>query len=147
MAHFEDLSPCDYFGECSSSVLRAIGWLEREYPFTVGRIDEAVFRKLESLLADPWQPCAAAGLHDCDLCLFEPERMGTKNLFVPGDHVIFVCPELLIHYINAHGYQPPDVFCQAVLECPVMRSIEYHKKLLASGGRILLQPQEGRVQL
>ncbi len=81
----------------------------------------------------------AAGFHKCELCQFEGEVAGGTNLFVPGDGVLFVCPELILHYINAHGYQPPQSFCDAVMACPDTRSSEYKRLFLDNGGRILMR--------
>jgi len=36
-----------------------------------------------------------------------------------------VAPALVIHYVEAHGYTPPDAFVQAVLACPPQGSREY----------------------
>ena len=140
MAYYEDLSPCSYFGAHCTAVLRAVGWLEQGLPYSKGRVDEAVFRKLELLLNNAWQPMVCMGYHECSLCQFTAEARATTNLFVPCDGHIFVCPELITHYINAHHYQPPDSFCQAVVDCPTMRSMAYHKKLLACGGHSLIAP-------
>jgi hypothetical protein len=60
-----------------------------------------------------------------------------RCLFIPGNGRIYVCPELIVHYMNAHGYAPPAEFCDAVLACPPMRSQQYFKELLANGGRRL----------
>jgi hypothetical protein len=56
--------------------------------------------------------------------------------------VAFVCPELVTHYMNAHGYRPPEEFCRAMLACPPMRSMPYLKALLA-GARPLVQAVGG----
>lgn len=63
---------------------------------------------------------------------------GTKNLFLPGPEVIFVCLALIMHYVNAHSYCPPVEFCAAVLRCRDTRTPEYRRMLLAVGGRVLL---------
>jgi hypothetical protein len=127
---FEDQSPCDYFGDQFVNCLSAVGWLERTRPFRTGVVDPDVYAKLNVLLSDPWQPVVSCGFHVCDLCLYEGPR-GTNNLFVPASNVALVCPELIGHYMNAHGYLPPDEFCAAVLTCPPMRSMPYMKALLA----------------
>jgi hypothetical protein len=85
------------------------------------------------------------GMHQCDLCRFTAEARGARNLFVPGDGVIFVCPELILHYVNAHGYAPHDEFCSAVLKCPDTRTMEYRRLLLASGGRCLLRADKDQL--
>jgi hypothetical protein len=138
MTWLADSSPCTCLPIEDSDNVRAIGWLERDRPFATGGVPPAVYVRLSKLLRDPWQPIVAMGPHECDLCRFAAEARGTRNLFVPGDAVIFVCPELILHYMNAHGYAPPDEFCTAVLKCPDTRTMEYKRLLLASGGRCLL---------
>jgi hypothetical protein len=96
---------------------------------------------LKSLVRSAWQYCYLAGLHDCEFCLYEPP-MGLHNLFVPAGDRIYVCPELILHYMIAHHYRPPHEFCQAVLACPEMRSKSYFDALLASGGRDLVRMGE-----
>jgi hypothetical protein len=59
--------------------------------------------------------------------------MGFKNVFVPGDAKIYVAPELILHYIDRHGYAPPGEFQQAVLDCPTMRSVAYLRAILKLG--------------
>jgi hypothetical protein len=100
----------------------------------VGEVSAEVYMKLEELLVDPWQPAVSAGLHPCDLCVYRPEKQGTKNLFVPGDQRVYVAPELILHYVNAHGYRPPQEFCEAAIACPAMRSAEYRRALISAGG-------------
>ncbi len=115
MAWFEDLSPCDYLGIEFAPVLRSIGWLERDRSFVTGAIDRSVYDKLVELLKDPWQPAAFMGCHGCDLCQFEPEAEAANNLFIPANGLLYICPKLILHYINAHGYAPPGEFCEAIL--------------------------------
>lgn len=138
MAWYSDLSPCACFGEEFASALKAVGWLERGHEYRVGRTDEAIYGKLSALLHDPWQPAVTLGVHECDLCQYEPGAKGSTNIFIPANGFLYVCPELITHYMNAHGYLPPDEFCQAVLSCPEMRSSAYMKALLANGGRNLV---------
>jgi hypothetical protein len=130
----EDFSPY-----IESTRIFAIGWLERGHPYPMGEAPLEVFTKLKTLLVNPWQPAVAAGYHPCDLCLYEPEKAGTHNLFVPGEKCLYVTPELILHYINAHQYRPPDEFCEAVLQCPPMRSAEYRRTLATSAGPGLLR--------
>ena len=137
MAWFADLDECAYF-PIRVSALRAVAWLERGKAFEVGDVDRRVYTTLQALTANPWQPMAALGWHDCDLCLYEPGAKSIANVFIPGRGVIYVCPELATHYMNAHGYKPPVEFCDAVLACPPMRSIAYHRAILANGGRPLV---------
>lgn len=139
MAAVPDLNPLAVFGEQYADVLRAVGWLGRDQPFNTGPTPSTVFERLRSLLNAPFQPVAFAGSHRCDLCQFEGEASSCANLFVPGDGKLLVCPALILHYINAHRYQPPSVFCDAVLACPDTHSPEYKRRFLANGGRELVR--------
>jgi hypothetical protein len=42
------------------------------------------------------------------------ELLGVKNLLVPAGDVIYAAPSLIIHYIEHHGYKPPDEFLAAL---------------------------------
>jgi hypothetical protein len=54
------------------------------------------------------------------------------NLFVPDNTSVYVTPRLVLHYIEAHGYSPPDEFCAAVMRCPEMCSLEYFDAVKAT---------------
>ena len=143
MTWYADLSPWTYVND--DPRLIAIGWLERGKPFATVEVDRHVFEALREMRKDPWQPFVFAGPHECDLCRFEGEK-GMTNLFIPAAGVIYVCPELIVHYINSHGYAPPDVFCRAVLACPPMRSMQYLRLISSCGGARLLRPSEGEAE-
>jgi hypothetical protein len=140
---FEDLSPCIYFP--LDVKLAAVGWLERGKPFATGEVDRAVYDALIEMRKNPWQPLVCLGLHECGLCRFGGEARGCANLIVPANGIMYVAPELVVHYMNAHGYAPPGEFCRAVLSCPPMRSMEYLKAVHACGGARLLRPTGGEV--
>ncbi len=150
MSFFADLSPCTYFGVEFAENLRAVGWLSRDKPFTQGEVSELFFERLCQLLRNPWNPFYFMGIHECEFCRFtqgfggvsrfqdyDVARISNKNLFVPGDGFIYVAPESVAHYIDAHGYCPPEEFRRAVLECPEMRSVDYLKSMLVNGGKNL----------
>ena len=64
--------------------------------------------------------------------------MGVSNVYVPGNAVIYVAPSLVAHYVDAHEYQPPKEFMEAVLQCPPMRSMEYLRAIKSIGGSALI---------
>jgi hypothetical protein len=147
MTYYADLSPCDYFPSRKSPLLPrktpllAVGWLENGRPVPTGEVSEQVFDQLRELLRDPWG-LAFCGWHDCDLCVYRygpsklrknPNTVGFKNVFVPGDAKVYVAPEMILHYIDQHGYAPPPEFQQAVLDCPTMRSIDYLRAISELG--------------
>jgi len=59
----------------------------------------------------------------------------STSLFVPGDGYIFVTHPLMAHFIDAHGYLPPDRFWDAIAKCPPMNSQAYLEALLRHGPR------------
>ena len=138
MAHFDDLTECNYFGAEHAQSLRAVGWLTSDKRFATGKTDPSAFAKLKELLSAPWQPMITLGIHECELCQFD-SPCGNANLFVPNGYVVFVCPELILHYIAAHHYRPPDEFITAVTNCPLTSTMQYKKLLLESGGRALVR--------
>jgi hypothetical protein len=124
-----DLEPCTVLPVPGGVQLLAVGWLSREQPFPTGPTPRDVYDRLCEFCRDPWQPLLTAGVHTCDLCQFEGEAHGAANLFIPAGERLLVAPELIVHYVNAHHYQPPEEFCAAVLACPPMRSPEYRRAL------------------
>lgn len=143
MTHFPDLQRCTYFGAKYRSLV-AVGWLDKEHPFATGAIEQAAHERLKQFLVDHWEPFAAAGFHECNLCprntrlapfVVNGKRyaLGSDNFFVPTATEVFVAPSLLLHYIEAHGYCPPMAFQDAVLACPPMRSPYYMQLVTAHG--------------
>jgi hypothetical protein len=124
LAWYADNAECHYFRTLHPSLLRAVGWLEGGKPYPRGTVEPPIFNALTELLKQPWEPCFFMGFHECDLCSGKGEY-GKNNLFIPGDGFLFVCPELILHYINKHEYLPPVNFCDAVLVCPPMNSKAY----------------------
>lgn len=147
MSSFEDLSPWSFAG-VTSDVLKAVGWLEKERPYLKGEVTDRFFDALLQLLVQPWQPAVAAGRHACSFCRFSggPAQIvfkgttvtvGASTVYVPGDGVIYVAPSLVAHYVDAHDYQPPREFVDAVLQCPPMRSMQYLRAIKSVGGSVL----------
>lgn len=137
MTTFEDLTPLTYFGDEHSNSLVAIGWLGQDAPFSRGEVPLEFFSRLSELVAQRFEPFVALGRHTCELCQFQGPG-GSGNLFVPSAGQLLVCPELIVHYVAAHRYEPPARFLDAVMSCPGPQTIEYKKLFLASGGRSLV---------
>ncbi|MEP7123733.1 MAG: hypothetical protein ABJE95_22585 [Byssovorax sp.] len=143
MAYYEDLGPCDYFGPINGQLL-AVGWLDREHAISKGQVTPQFFESLARLVANVWQPFVLAGRHPCEFCIFTggPSEVqvgdisvsvGAANVFVPTAEGVYVAPSLVLHYIDAHEYAPPDAFRRAVEACPEMRSMAYLKAIRQHG--------------
>lgn len=142
-----DLEPLP-FPPFDSGKLVAVGWLEPGYDFQHGDVEPEFVRKLAELLIDPWQPAVSAGRHACAFCRLTggpasfhlgqsgnrlSVEMGISNLWLPADGFLYIAPSMILHYMDAHGYSPPDDFQKAVSACPPMRSMAYLRSILTNG--------------
>ena len=132
--------------------VRTVGYLSRDHDYPKGEISEAVFDRLGILaqlrLVD-WM-----GKHRCDLglCWFSQgegalywrgmkvPRSCSSDVLVPDRTVVYIAPALILHYIRAHQYLPPECFLEAVVSCPEPGSDQYLanlKKLAPEFGHFL----------
>lgn len=109
--------------------VRAIGWLSEKHPFPVGDTCPEFLTRLKDfcrlsgkgLRSLQW--AVFAGPHRCELC---GNAMGSGNIGVPAGDVLFVAPEMVVHYVDEHRYAPPPEFIAAVLSAPLPGTPEYH---------------------
>ena len=105
----EDLSTQAYFAHGGN--VRAVGWLEAGHSFPRGPVAPEFLAVLKEHVAKACQPVNFMGEHHCILCDEGPppwkSRKGHRNLLVPTAGLLYVAPELVVHYIEDHGYQPP----------------------------------------
>ncbi|MFN3150017.1 hypothetical protein [Bremerella sp.] len=102
--------------------LRTVGWLRPDHEFTRGSVSDEFLAILKHHIATAFQPVAFGGWHDCEFC---DACKGYGNLIVPTSEVVYVAPEMIVHYITEHEYCPPNEFVDAVVDCPVQESPEY----------------------
>jgi hypothetical protein len=106
----------------SGRYVRAVGWLCREQLFSQGPVAAEAFDRLHQF-ATRWRDSTQAlgwgkfrGLHRCEFC-------GSVQMFgnfgVPAAEVLYVAPEKVAHYVEAHGYTPPAGFLTAVVTAPL----------------------------
>jgi hypothetical protein len=108
--------------------LRAVGWLSREQPFSHGTVVAEVLDRIRQFGAR-WRESTEAlgwgmfrGLHRCELC--GRARM-FGNFGVPAGQILYVAPEMVAHYVQAHDYVPPPGFLAAVMSAPFPGTEEY----------------------
>lgn len=125
MSHIPDLQTLK-FGDV------AIGWLHPEHAFCqadpaadfLARLKEFAKRSIESAVALGFG--AAGGFHTCEFC---GRANGTANFGVPAGDRLFICPEMIPHYVEVHRYSPPTEFITAVLTSPLPGTREYVKSV------------------
>jgi hypothetical protein len=126
MSFFPDLC-------CSSLVaegdhVRAVGWLHPDHAYKKGTVPAEFLARLKefirrpSLSGDDFHFPGFGGLHTCEFC---GRAHGCGNLGVPSGGVLFIFPDMVVHYIEAHGYRPPEEFIAALLKSPLPDSEEF----------------------
>ena len=104
--------------------VRAFGWLSPDHEFPVGRMDPQNVRLLERALRDSriWvmrciHPCAISGECPCPApCIIDGREwtLGCASIVVvDGEGRPGVAPDLVLHYVVEHGYDPGFKFRDA----------------------------------
>jgi hypothetical protein len=106
------------------------GWLGAGAEYSRGAVPPEFMERLirftrhwgESTRALGWP--YACGFHTCEFC---GEFNASGNFGVPSTSVLYVCPEMIVHYIAVHEYQPPPEFVDAVLAAPLPGTAAYKR--------------------
>ncbi|MDX3592781.1 hypothetical protein PV749_16820 [Streptomyces sp. ID03-2B] len=124
MSHYPDLSPYSY--DESPRAMLNVGWLHPQHGYATGVVDERVVQALV-ILSSAYEN-QMRGFHRCEFC--DTDRvsvsggpngdtrvwLGSAEIRVTGeDGTIYAAPNLVIHYITAHRYRPPEGFCRAAV--------------------------------
>jgi hypothetical protein len=124
--YFRDLGTATQIA--TGEYVRAVGWLAQSVTYPRGTSDQRVVERIETC-ARLWEKSNVAlgwpllcGPHACELC---GAFWAAGNFGVPGDGVLYVCPQMIAHYVRAHEYQPPLEFVDAVLVAPLAGTPEY----------------------
>ena len=126
--YFPDLTPYAYGLELEPDVLN-IGWLSATHPFTTGPLDDRLTDALRQLARSP--VTLYRGYHRCEFCArppafvgpkgmptveTPPEILGNGEIRITGpDGTRYAAPVLILHYVTAHGYRPPQSFIEAAI--------------------------------
>lgn len=122
--HFDDLSHDTYLGKCPH--VRSVAWLGADHAFTTGVPPADLVPLLKQHLNNHWSVFAAAGTHGCEFCEAEGRvHRDSRNLFIPGPDTIYFAPGMIVHYIEQHGYLPPQVFIESLRHCPPQGSANF----------------------
>ena len=121
--YFPDLSPwgqCPY--DAHDAPFKSIGWLSKDNPFQTGELIPEVLAALRTFTKEAVSFWIACGHHRCEFCPpagpWTLANVSNREILVPARGVIYVAPVLILHYIEAHRYIPPDEFIDALMACP-----------------------------
>ena len=121
----------------------AIGWLQRNRQYDQGPVPAGFLEQLLVFCFEQNTVCATTGARRCPLCgeSVEPitrngetAHFGRAEIRVLGEVDIFAAPTLIYHYVDEHGYRPPRVFIDAVMDGPPPGSPE-HRALIKTLNR------------
>lgn len=122
MTYFADGSTYSFGETNEAGPLINIGWLSAGHSYPTGAVPEQIVVKLARLCRMGVH--RTRGLHRCEFCV-APEGSSRKPAtssrdeegeFVVGgaeirvaspSGVTFAAPDMIIHYVTAHGYRPP----------------------------------------
>jgi hypothetical protein len=115
---YEDLSPYTHYGADSGASVRNVGWLEADRPFPVGPVGSPLAQRvflsrLTAAAAAPTGPMFV-GTHRCGLCPAGGPSGSGEIRATMEDGTVLAAPALVAHYVEDHGYRPPDAFVAAV---------------------------------
>jgi hypothetical protein len=108
--------------------VRAIGWLHPDHPYPKGVVPEAFLSRLREFANRSSRSAEAlyfggfGGFHTCEFC---DNAHGIGNFGVLSGDLLFVAPEMVVHYVERHEYCPPAEFVAAVLQSPLPDTEEY----------------------
>ena len=107
----DDLSPTTYCPELHEGVsARSVGWLGGTVRMPA-HPDLHVLEQLRHYLRGNFHDDGDLGSHVCQIC---GDARGHGEFWIEWDGVRYVLPALIIHYCEAHGYQPPSEFLNAL---------------------------------
>jgi hypothetical protein len=115
--YFEDLSSANHEGSYSKENALHVGWLNPAFEEpTIGEVPPGFIEKLKELCQykNNWE--AYRGYHACDFCS-EFQGSSSETFLIPcADGVTdYYVPGMIVHYVEAHGYRPPQAFIDAVM--------------------------------
>lgn len=121
--YFPDLAPCSY--NIPEPKGFSVGWLDKAHGYPRGPVPPGFVERLIEICGRP--VVRHRGFHVCEFCDFEPDptfarqkaagALSSAVIRVVGRHGgVYHSPAMFRHYVEAHGYQPPREFLEAVME-------------------------------
>lgn len=93
-----------------------VGWIEAPHDYPRGELPSPLVEKLDRLcrasrfhLTRGFQPCGICG--DCE------DGLGSAEIRLRGEGVVYAAPNKVAHHVAAHGYAPPAGFVAALERC------------------------------
>ena len=123
MSKFEDLTSYSYFGYFEG--IKNVGWLDGEFP--QASASKEFIDKLKVYGEQKFIVRRTRGWHSCPYCpAGKKPASSTSEIRVVGEKgEVYASPFMIIHYMEAHDYCPPQEFWEAVMHGPEPGSEKY----------------------
>ena len=98
----------------------AIGYLDITEEYQKGLVSQNFINKLRQVW-DSGGRLMSCGHHDCEFCIdegnYKERAMGSSEKIIMDNEnkIEYIFPEMIFHYIEKHGYQPPKEFVLFIL--------------------------------
>jgi hypothetical protein len=89
----------------------AVGWLGSAVPSN-GDVDASSMLALRNANANQRTDSGELGYHTCSICGRFQDR---GEFIVQANSRTYVLPRMVLHYIEVHGYRPPEAFLSDLL--------------------------------
>lgn len=128
--YFKDLDPLDYGdSRLTAANAVAVGWLSQEHDYPRGRVPSGFVNRLRHFAR--FHVIEHRGFHFSDLHENRNKvgdisaqtdngvRLGSRVFCAfSNDQAVYAAPDLIIHYVVEHLYQPPQEFVDAIMDGP-----------------------------
>jgi hypothetical protein len=94
----------------------AVGWLDPPHEYPRGQLTTPLVEKLDRLCRTS-RYHVTRGFHPCGICGDASDGLGSKEIRLLGDGVVYAAPDKIVHYVSAHAYAPPRGFVEALERC------------------------------
>jgi len=98
----------------------AIGYLDITEEYPKGPVSQNFINKLRQIW-DTGGVAMTLGFHECEFCIDEGnyegrERSSSEKIIIDEkNNIQYKLPKMIFHYIEKHGYQPPEEFVLFIL--------------------------------
>lgn len=127
--YFEDLTAYRYYLPSELSEVRNVGWLDASHAYLKGEVSRGFVSKLREIICARLSNAdvhvnVIRGVHPCNLCGNEHIEiscpgsrvlLGMSEIWFPATRGYFAAPSMVLHYVEEHGYVPPQEFVDAVM--------------------------------
>jgi hypothetical protein len=134
--HFVDLTPYTYGPEMGDPPALNVGWLDIATPFESGPVPAGFIQRLKQLVSQQHHS-QMRGFQVCQFCndleaalkagdgfdrnlyneCHADGRFSSAEIRTQGeDGRWYASPRMIAHYVEVHGYRPPEEFIEAVMK-------------------------------